>query len=46
MMGKEKKFREENALLKQAFVKNPDKLIEQLLAEGNATVNEFVRYGI
>lgn len=31
MMGKEKKFREENALLTQAFVKNPDQTIEAML---------------
>lgn len=31
MMGKEKKFREENALLTQPFVKNPEKTIESLL---------------
>lgn len=31
MMGKEKKFREENALLTQPFVKDPEKTIESLL---------------
>ncbi len=31
MMGKEKKFREENALLTQAFVKNPDQTVEAVL---------------
>lgn len=31
MLGKEKKFREENALLTQPFVKNPEKTIESLL---------------
>ena len=46
MFGKEKKFREENALIKQAFVKNPDKTIEQLLQEADATINEFVRYAV
>lgn len=46
MMGKEKKFREENALLKQAFVKDPEKTIEQLLKSANAMVEDFVRFGI
>ncbi len=45
MMGKEKKFREENALIKQSFVKDPDKTIEQLLASANAVVEKFVRFG-
>lgn len=44
MMGKEKKFREENALLKQMFVKDPEKSIEQLL--GDAKIKQFVRFGI
>lgn len=46
MAGKEKKFREENALLKQAFVKDPEKTIEQLLKSANAMVEDFVRFGI
>ena len=46
MFGKEKKFREENALVKQSFVKDPDKTIEQLLQESEATINEFVRLAI
>lgn len=41
LMGKEKKFREENALLKQNFVKNPDQTIEEFL--GDATIEAFVR---
>ncbi len=45
MMGKEKKFREESALVKQAFVKDPEKTIEQLLTEAGATVENFVRFG-
>lgn len=44
MMGKEKKFREENALLTQEFVKEPGKLIKDLL-EGN-DVAEYVRISI
>ncbi len=46
MFGKEKKFREENALLKQAFVKNPEKLIEDLLKEADSTIKEFLRFSI
>ena len=41
MTGKEKKFREENALITQAFVKDPTKTIEQMLAP--AEVAEYVR---
>lgn len=43
MTGKEKKFREENALLKQAFVKDGEKTIEQFLDGVN--VKGFVRLG-
>lgn len=46
MMGKEKKYREENALLKQVFVKDPDKTIEQVLKSAGATVEKFVRFAI
>ena len=46
MMGKEKKFREENALVKQMFVKNPEQSIEQLLTAASAKVKEFVRFEI
>lgn len=46
MMGKEKKFREENALVKQVFVKDPEKTIEQLLGDASAEVNEFFRLAI
>lgn len=44
MLGKEKKFREENALLKQAFVKDNQKTVEQYL-EG-AGVTAYVRMAI
>ncbi len=44
MMGKERKFREESALMKQSFVKDGDKTVEQYL-EGNS-VTEFVRMAI
>lgn len=46
MMGKEKKFREENALLKQVFVKDPEKTIEQLLKAVNATIKQFERFSV
>ncbi len=41
MMGKEKKFREENALLTQPFVKDPSKTIESLL--NGAQIDGFWR---
>lgn len=44
MVGKEKKFREENALIKQAFVKDSQKTVEQLLSEKQAQVKEFKRF--
>lgn len=50
MEGKEKKFREESALLSQPFVKNPDINVGELVAEKigkigeNIQVGEFVRY--
>jgi elongation factor Ts len=46
MMGKEKKFREENALIKQSFVKDPEKTIEQLLSDGGAEIVSFNRMAI
>jgi elongation factor Ts len=44
MAGKEKKFREENALLTQAFVKNQDQTVEKML--GAAKVKEYVRIAL
>ena len=44
LAGKEKKFREESALVKQSFVKDQEKTVEQYL-EGN-TVTHFVRKSI
>jgi elongation factor Ts len=50
MAGKEKKFREESALLTQSFVKNSDITVGELIAEKigiigeNIQVGEFVRY--
>ncbi len=46
MMGKEKKFREENALLKQVFVKDPEKTIEVLLSDAGAEIESFYRMAI
>ncbi|MBU2259173.1 translation elongation factor Ts [Patescibacteria group bacterium] len=44
MMGKEKKFREENALTTQEFVKDPSKKVKDHL--GGAVVVEYVRFAI
>jgi len=41
MIGKEKKFREENALTSQEFVKEPGKLVGELL--GDTKIVEYVR---
>ncbi len=41
MLGKERKFREENALITQAFVKDPSQTVEKMLV--NAQVKEYVR---
>lgn len=41
MLGKEKKFREENALLTQPFVKDQNQTVEKML--GKARVKEYVR---
>lgn len=52
LSGKEKKFREEASLLKQAYVKDPEKTVEQLLADSivklgeNIRVDGFCRYSI
>lgn len=46
MMGKEKKFREESALLKQPFVKNPEQSIEELVAAAGAEVLGFKRFAV
>lgn len=46
MLGKEKKFREENALLTQAFVKDAEKTVEQLVKGGGAEVEKFFRFGV
>ena len=41
--GRMKKFLKENTLLGQAFVKNPDQSIEQLLKDGSASIVSFNR---
>lgn len=50
MLGKEEKFRRDNALLTQAFVKDPSKTVGELITEKihkigeNIQVGNFVRY--
>lgn len=52
LAGKEKKFREEGALLSQPFVKDPTKTIRDIVTEAvqkmgeNIQVGEFVRFEI
>ena len=46
MAGKEKKFREESALISQPFVKNPDQTIGQLLETVGGKVLEFKVFAI
>ncbi|MCF7846193.1 MAG: translation elongation factor Ts [Candidatus Peribacteraceae bacterium] len=46
MEGKLRKFREEKSLLKQAFVKDASKTVEQFLAEKSAQVDKFIRLAI
>ncbi len=44
MLGKEKKFRDENAIIKQSFVKDPSKTVEQHLDGGKITT--YVRVSV
>src|SRR5690625_396377 len=44
--GRVGKFFEEICLLEQAFVKDPDMKVEQLVAKENATLKGFVRYEV
>ncbi len=44
--GRMKKFLKENTLLGQAFVKNPDQSVEQLLKEGGASVSQLQRFEV
>lgn len=45
LAGKEKKFREELALLTQGFVKNPDQTIEELIKEKIGKIGENIQVG-
>ena len=45
MIGKEKKFREESALLTQAFVKNPEITIGELIIEKIGKIGENIQVG-
>ena len=45
MIGKEKKFREESALLTQVFVKNPDMTIGELIVEAIGKMGENIQIG-
>ena len=44
VQGRIRKFFEEVCLVDQAFVKEPDKKVSQLLKEHNAEVVEFARF--
>ena len=50
--GKLKKFIEDNCLINQSFVKNPDMTISQLVQEAvaklgeNITISRFVRFAL
>ena len=44
--GKLKKFLNEQSLLSQPFIKNPDQKVGELLSEAGASVQSFVRYEI
>lgn len=45
MVGKEKKFREESALLTQSFVKNPEITIGELIIEKIGKIGENIQIG-
>jgi elongation factor Ts len=45
LAGKEKKFREELALLTQPFVKNPDQTVEELIKEKIGKIGENIQVG-
>lgn len=45
LAGKEKKFREETALLTQSFVKDPDMTIQTLIAENVQKMGENIQIG-
>jgi elongation factor Ts len=52
LVNKEKKYREENSLIKQAFIKDADKTVEKLLTDAinkigeNMKIVKYVRYSI
>lgn len=46
MMGKEKKLREEHALITQPFVKNPEQTVGELVASASGKVVSFTRFQI
>lgn len=45
LLGKEKKFREESALLTQPFVKNPDQTVGELIGEMIGKIGENIQVG-
>ncbi|MFA6973849.1 MAG: translation elongation factor Ts [Parcubacteria group bacterium] len=45
MEGKEKKFREEIALLTQSFVKNPEQTVGELITENIGKIGENIQVG-
>lgn len=45
LIGKEKKFRQESALLTQAFVKNSELTVEELIAEKIGKIGENIKVG-
>lgn len=45
LAGKEKKFREEVSLLTQPFVKNPELLVKELIAEKIGKIGENIQIG-
>lgn len=45
LAGKEKKFREESALLTQPFVKDPNKMVGEVLTDAIARIGENIQIG-
>jgi elongation factor Ts len=45
MLGKEQKLRGENALLSQAFVKDPDRTVEEMIKEKAGKMGENIKVG-
>ena len=46
LKGKERKFREENALISQVYVKDSSKKIENLLKEEGSNITDFIRLSV